>query len=77
MFDPLINQLRRRTFLRRSAMGVGSMALGSLLGKSLSAAAPDPDATSWTGVVDPLHFAPKAKRVIFLTLRHRTFTIFT
>jgi len=54
--------LRRRHFLQQCVMGVGTMALGSLLGCERSAGT---DKTA-----DPLamltHFAPKAKRVIFL-----------
>src|SRR5438309_235208 len=44
--------ITRRTFLGRSATGLGGLALASLLNGGLSAARP--------------HFAPKAKRVIFL-----------
>jgi hypothetical protein len=60
-------RMTRRTFLGRSAMGVGAMALGSLLNpaKLLGAALPD---QKWRGVINPLHFAPKAKRVIFLCM---------
>jgi uncharacterized protein (DUF1501 family) len=56
----------RRTFLQRSGVGVGAMALGSLLTESLFAAAP-----AAGGRPNPLapraaHFAPRAKRVIYL-----------
>src|SRR3954471_12497407 len=44
--------LTRRQFFGRSAMGLGAGALGSLLGESIARAA--------------THFAPKAKRVIYL-----------
>ncbi|MEI6713317.1 MAG: DUF1501 domain-containing protein [Verrucomicrobiota bacterium] len=54
--DPLC--LSRREFVGRSALGVGTIALGSLLNPNLFAAAP-PKAG--------LHFAPKAKRIIWLT----------
>lgn len=54
--------LRRRHFLQQCVMGVGTMALGSLLGCERSA--------NTDKAADPLamltHFAPKAKRVIFL-----------
>ena len=55
----------RRTFLKRSGLGLGAMALGSLLTESLFGA----DATRRGG--NPLaprqpHFAPRAKRVIYL-----------
>ncbi|PHN07133.1 DUF1501 domain-containing protein [Flavilitoribacter nigricans] len=51
--------LTRRHFFRRSALGIGSFALGSLLNPSLFAR---------NGMVDPElpHFAPRAKRVIYL-----------
>jgi hypothetical protein len=50
----------RRAFLGRTAQGVGSVALASLLGdKALSADSP-------SGVLGQLHHAPKAKRVIWL-----------
>src|SRR5579859_2897974 len=55
MHQPLI--LNRRSFLRRSTLGLGALALGRLLGGSASAAemrAPGAD------------FSPRAKRVIFL-----------
>ena len=56
----------RRTFLRRSGIGIGSFALSSLmpaLGKSL--ALDDP----WRGTLaGGLHHAPRAKRVIFLCM---------
>src|SRR6185436_16411297 len=52
----------RRAFLTRSGSLLGTAALGSLLEPSLFAA---PGAT---GVVNPLHFKPRAKRVIWLTM---------
>jgi hypothetical protein len=63
--------LTRRCFLGRSSAGLGAMALASLLPGRLTAAAPKPAAGTpaldrWEGVVRPLHFAPKAKRVIYL-----------
>jgi hypothetical protein len=57
--------MRRRTFLGRTAMGVGGVALASLLrGASASAET----AERWPGVVRPLHFPARAKRVIWLTM---------
>lgn len=50
--DPLA--IHRRTFLGRGLAGLGLFALPRLL------------AAGGRGVVDPLHHAPKAKRVIFL-----------
>jgi hypothetical protein len=52
----------RRTFLGRTAQGVGSAALGSLLFSSARAA----DKPLSLGAVSPLHHEPKAKRVIWL-----------
>ena len=48
--------LNRRTFLQTSANGLGAMALGCLLGQGWAEAAP----------LGQAHFAPKAKRVIYL-----------
>src|SRR3982751_4923811 len=67
--DPLQLRLTRRSFLGKTATGVGSLALASLLNPSLLRAADVVKASQeqkWTGVVHPLHFAPKAKRVIYL-----------
>ena len=58
-------QLNRRTFLGYGAAGLGLMALNSLINPRLYAAAQAVNMTS-KGVVNPLNFAPKAKRVIFL-----------
>lgn len=59
----LKQQLTRRAFLGNSTRGLGALALGSLLGGQGFAAA-----ERWKGVVEPRHFAPKAKRVIWLTM---------
>jgi hypothetical protein len=53
--------LTRRTFLRRSASGIGLAALGALLGDRLAAA---PSATG--GLPGFPNFTPKAKRIIYL-----------
>ncbi len=58
--------LTRRAFLGRSSAGMGLVALASLLKPDLVRGAEDKKAERWTGVVHPLHFAPKAKRVIWL-----------
>ncbi len=60
--QPWNNAIQRRTFLSNTGVGLGSAALGMLLARSSQAAKP----ASSRGVIDPLHFAPKAKRVIFL-----------
>ena len=68
--DPLLanhQQLTRRTLLGRGARGIGAIALTSLLNPSLrNVASAAADADRWTGVVRPMHFTPKAKRVIWL-----------
>jgi hypothetical protein len=68
IFEQIRLQQTRRTFLSRAAMGVGGLALSSLLNPIAALAKQGKAATSdkWNGVIDQLHFAPKAKRVIFL-----------
>src|SRR5688572_4809927 len=52
--------LNRRDFLSRSALGIGGAALTTLLnGES-------PAATPFKGILDAPHFAPRAKRIIYL-----------
>ncbi len=71
---PLPAELARRSFLARSGVSLGAMALTSLLpsaaraGTSL-ASRQEPNSESsdrWTGVIHPFHFQPRAKRVIWL-----------
>ena len=57
-------QQTRRAFLGRAATGLGSVALASLLNPRLPADEAKADAGRYQGVVNPLHFPPKAKRVI-------------
>jgi hypothetical protein len=52
--------MNRRTFLGRGAAGLGLAALNSLMGPRIARA------QASRGVVNPLDFAPKAKRVIYL-----------
>jgi hypothetical protein len=62
--NPLRDQICRRTFLQRPGIALGAMALGSLLPQSSLWAG---DASLETkGVINPLHHAPKAKRIIWL-----------
>jgi hypothetical protein len=59
--------LNRRTFLQRAGLGVGAAALGSLLNPEfLSAAITDAVAKKNGGLPGLPHFAPKAKRIIYL-----------
>jgi Protein of unknown function (DUF1501) len=61
--DPkLISAMNRRRFLSRGTAGLGLVALNSLLSPRMFGASTVPS----LGAVNPLDFAPKAKRVIFL-----------
>jgi hypothetical protein len=63
----LTDRLNRRAFLGRSGTGIGTLALASLLNpKLLAGANPSVPSAHWSGVVNPLHFAPRAKRLIYL-----------
>jgi hypothetical protein len=57
--------MTRREFFSRFAMGVGGMALTSLLQRS-AAAAPAAGGSPFRGILAQPHFAPKAKRIIYL-----------
>jgi hypothetical protein len=59
-------QFNRRTFLSSTASGLGMAALGSLLAPGAQAAAPAVDRRH--GVINPLDFAPRAKRVIWMSM---------
>jgi len=67
-FDPLqfALSINRRTFLSRSAYGLGGLALASLLNPRLVSAVEK--ATGSRGVIEPLHFPQKVKRVIHLCM---------
>jgi len=70
-FDERAFQLsvNRRTFLNRSAYGLGGIALAWLLGPGTADAASDArKAGRWQGVVNPPHFLPRARRVIHLCM---------
>jgi hypothetical protein len=58
-FDRFADPIARRTFLARSGLSLGAMALGGLIARDVSGAAA-------AGAIAPLHHPPKAKRVIFL-----------
>jgi len=60
-------RIHRRTFLGRGVTGIGSLALASLLDPGLlKSAETNRKSDRWTGSIHPLHFAPKAKRIIYL-----------
>ena len=70
---PWQTAIRRRTFLRGSAYGLGGIALAGLLDPSLfSATAREADtrkpADHWRGVINPPHLPIKARRVIHLCM---------
>ncbi|MBL9173587.1 MAG: DUF1501 domain-containing protein [Verrucomicrobiales bacterium] len=56
----------RRVFLGQASQGLGALALASLLRPDAVRAATS-GSDHWEGVVNPMHFAPKARRVIWLT----------
>lgn len=67
-----LQAMTRRHFFARSARGLGTLALASLLNPDLFAAkkkaggATEAVPNDLHGIVNPLHFAPRAKRVIYL-----------
>src|SRR5262245_66015458 len=63
--NPLALDLTRRTFLCRSGIGLGSVALASLVDRRALAVS---NTALYKGVVLPRHHVPRAKRVIFLTM---------
>jgi hypothetical protein len=60
----LQDAMNRRTFLQRSAAGMGMAALGSLLGQSFGATSEQAPAPLGLGTLP--HFPAKAKRIIYL-----------
>ncbi len=58
--------LSRRQYLQRSGAGFGALALAGLLGEEARAAGKSGADTSSAMAPRPPHFAPKAKRVLFL-----------
>ena len=57
--------LTRRTFLQKSTTGLGALALTSLLNPRIFALEPG-NGPEVPGALQRLHFAPKAKRIIYL-----------
>ncbi len=60
----LSRNIKRRAFLSGTVGMLGSAAAASLMAAEKNVEEPQ----SWRGVARPLHFAPKAKRVIFLCM---------
>jgi hypothetical protein len=63
-----VRRLQRRVFLGQTIRGVGAVALASLLDPGLLRADGPAKPEHWGGVVQPLHFPARAKRVIYLTM---------
>jgi len=61
-----LHQQTRRTFLGQTTRGLGAVALASLFDPAHSRAAIAQE--KWRGIISPPHIAPKAKRVIWLTM---------
>src|SRR2546421_9552547 len=68
IFEPEIEKtLSRRAFLARSTTGLGAIALGALLRRDLFGAdTMTHGSLKPKGALNSLHFAPKARRVIYL-----------
>ena len=58
--------ITRRHFFGRSAMGLGALALGSMLPSNIASAAKDIGPKATGGILPAPHFAPRAKRIIYL-----------
>jgi hypothetical protein len=59
--------LNRRDFLGRFALGIGGAALTTLLNREAAAAPATPEKINpFKGILDAPHFAPRAKRIIYL-----------
>ena len=70
-FNQLNNKWDRRHFLTKTSLGLGALAVGSLFGKSLtgsgSAKVADSAGDMEADILKAIpHFAPKAKRVVYL-----------
>jgi hypothetical protein len=57
-------QMNRRDFFGKFGLGLGGMALFGLLNRDALGATPAPN--PFKGILDQPHFAPKAKRIIYL-----------
>src|SRR5262249_13543236 len=65
-FEQFRLSCHRRTFLGRATLGLGAMSLSTLLPSVQARAAENPSIAP--GVEGMPHFAPRAKRVIFLCM---------
>jgi hypothetical protein len=66
--DEFARSINRRTFLQRSAYGLGGLALGTLLGDGAVYAAPPAGGRGIPGVITKPHFPIRAKRIIHLCM---------
>jgi hypothetical protein len=67
----LLQRQTRRAFLGRSSQGLGAFALASLLSPAIlkiAAATSAAGKDKWPGIINPRHFPPRAKRVIWMTM---------
>lgn len=63
----IVQKIQRRNFLKKTSLGLGAIALGGLMGQNKLLASANPTVNSASGGLLGLpHFAPKAKRVIYL-----------
>src|SRR5438105_3542575 len=66
-----LQQQTRRAFLGRASQGVGMLALASLIHPAFlraTTAKASANKDKWTGVVNPPHFPPKGRRIIWLSM---------
>ncbi len=61
-------EFNRRSYLRESAYGIGSLALAHLMGASSAAEPLSAASPTHAGMLQPLHRTPRAKRVIHLCM---------
>src|SRR5688572_6088372 len=62
--EEILKLMTRRHFFGRSARGLGTVALASLLNRNVFAGAAAESVSR--RLIDPLHFVPRAKRIIYL-----------
>ncbi len=67
-FEEMARSINRRSFLKQSAYGLGGMALASLFSTYVLGGDAASSKAGLAGAIDPLHFPPKAKRVIHLCM---------
>src|ERR1700752_2618483 len=67
LFQAYHQLFTRRQFFGRSAAGIGTAALASVLNERVFSSESDKSLKT-NGVLPALHFAPKAKRVIYLLM---------